>query len=80
MRVAESISINWFTVAMTPSPISFFINSLAFTPSLWERSAMDIASAILKTLLAAFGTVISVFLSCLVSESWLFWRRGWRVR
>src|SRR3990172_6695093 len=51
--------------------MSFFIMSPAFTPTLWERSPTLMASDIFITLFAAFGTVISVFLSSLSLEGGL---------
>ena len=54
-----------------PRFISFFIISPAFMPSLWDRSPTLMASDIFITLLAAFGTVISVFLSSLSGDGGL---------
>ncbi len=51
--------------------MSFFIISPAFTPTLCERSPTLMASDIFITLFAAFGTVISVFLSSLSLEGGL---------
>src|SRR3990172_8996598 len=51
--------------------MSFFIISPAFTPTLRERSPTLMASDIFITLFAAFGTVISVFLSSLSLEGGL---------